>query len=146
MIVVFPEQVIYRYLRVGKRALAEVFRKFGQNDHLMIIIMVTKIQSFYSRMSSANLEYKRMFLATCSEEGSISTEDLRRAVQMVKGSGKQIKLVSDREIDFRAAEALGASFILLGNKSTTSQISTTVKDLTLLPNILGLNQTTINKR
>lgn len=139
MIVIFKEKTIYKYLGVSKKALAKVFKIFSEVDNLMIIIMVTKIQGFYSRMCTTNLEYKKMFLVTCSKDDVVSVDDLKTAVEMFKGKGKQIKLVSDRESDWLAAEALNASFIFLGKKSKKSPITTTINNISLLPNILGIN-------
>lgn len=139
MIVIFKEKTIYKYLGVSRKALAQVFKIFSEVDNLMVIIMVEKIQGFYSRMCTTNLEYKKMFLTTYSQDDIVSIEDLQRAIKMFKGRGRQIKLVSDRESDLLAAEALNTSFIFLGKKSKKSPIITTIKDISLLPNILGIN-------
>ncbi|MFA6995026.1 MAG: hypothetical protein WC249_01290 [Patescibacteria group bacterium] len=138
MIVIFKEKSIYKYLRVSKKSLAKVFKIFSERDNLIIVIMVAKIQGFYSRMCTTNLDIKKMFLVTYNENDVVSVNDLQTAVEMFKGKGKQIKLVSDRESDRLAAEALNVSYIFLGKKSKKNQI-TTIKDISLLPNILGIN-------
>lgn len=137
-ILIFSEVLIYKYINSGKRVLGKLFREI-YHDNLIIVFLTTNEQYFNSRLSVANLEYKTAFVVTyASKKEKLTATKLKRVLKIKKGAFTSATLVSNLESDALIAEKLGLPFVFIG-ESKNSYHGTVLKNLSLLPNILGLN-------
>lgn len=144
-IIIFSERLVFKQLQVNKKNTMEMFRKFYLVDNLTIVFMVANIQGFCSQTFTAGLKFKKFLLVTSElEDKNLEAKDLKKALEMIRGDHSRVTLVSSNEGDAVAAKKLGFSFILVGNPKKRGNpkvvITETIKDLSLLPAVLGLNK------
>ena len=148
-IIIFPEKLVFKHLRTSKKKTMEMFKEFYLAKNLTIIFMVENIQSFCSQTHVAGLKFQKFHLVTSElANKNLEVKDLKKAITMVGGDVSRVTLVSHNDEDALSAKKLGIAFVLVGvpKKRRDPKIVTNevIKDLSLLPQILGLTKKTLN--